>query len=534
LTAPGEESSQFFFNPLRSWLLYVFVGTHLVLAFVLGEIFAFAPDEAGYLSNFTNLYKAGFNSSGLIGWTQTPIIFVRIIYAPASLVHLLGVPSYFSIRLLSIIASATALYLLMCIWRFGESGRKGTQKSLLIFAFIPSVFLWASLGLRESFIFLSLAMIGAGIFLLSQNLRKEAFVIEFLGLWLLLNVKNYLFVLVTFAILCQMTFRLIKERKVLRIDSYLLIAIALPLLIYPPGAKIVAQGVWSQLKGNVQSIVAPTPTPTPTPMPTSSTTSIGKKGTSSGSSGNATPTNNGKSVTPTSIDPQDPGQTLSSLAQELKRHPNTLLSKILDSVGVKKFVEKEATPTPSTVQSPTNSAAPTMGTSSPSARPKPSTSGSPSQTLLSPTATPSTSTIATVPPKGVVNVAAPHLRRTSRMNVEHAHLREPVSVVIRSGGFLFTPFPLIDNGSLFLDIMAFEAPFWWFVYLTFGVAVWRRFRKREFDELAFFSLIFVLVFLAFSALTEINVGTMIRHRSVLLIPIALLALPRAKKTANNR
>lgn len=114
------------------------------------------------------------------------------------------------------------------------------------------------------------------------------------------------------------------------------------------------------------------------------------------------------------------------------------------------------------------------------------------------------------------------------MNVTQAHLRDPVSIVVRAGGFLFTPFPFIDNGSLFLDISSLEAPFWWFMYITFGIAVWRRFKRKEFDELAIFIISFIVLFTVFSALTEVNVGTMIRHRSVLLIPVLFLAIPLTK------
>jgi len=42
----------FFFNPLRSRILLVFVLAHLGFALVVGESFAFAPEEGGYLGIF--------------------------------------------------------------------------------------------------------------------------------------------------------------------------------------------------------------------------------------------------------------------------------------------------------------------------------------------------------------------------------------------------------------------------------------------------------------------------------------------------
>jgi hypothetical protein len=44
--------------------------------------------------------------------------------------------------------------------------------------------------------------------------------------------------------------------------------------------------------------------------------------------------------------------------------------------------------------------------------------------------------------------------------------------------------------------------------------------------------IFALEFVAISALTEINVGTALRHRSLLLIPILVIWVARKKKPAS--
>lgn len=519
-------STEFFFNPLRSRLLYFFVGAHLFFAIFLGEIFSFAPDEAGYLRNFSQLYKAGFSSAGLMGWQETPIIFLRIIYAPASLLHLVGVPSYLSIRMLSILTSAVALYLLMCLWRFSKPADKNPRRYLLVLAFTPSVFLWTSLGLRESFIFLSLAMIGTGIYLLSQNYRNQGPVLTFLGFWLLLNAKNYLFVLAALAIIIQVMVRVIRQYKVLKLDSFLLIAVVLPLIIYPPGARTIAQDIWTQAKDSAQSIATPTPTLTSSPTPSST----------GGKSATSVP-----NATPTPVVVQDPGQTFTSLAFELDKHPKSFFSRVMKEVGIQKLIDSGANPTPTINPTPTASQS-VAAIPTPSASPEKSTvvipSASSKPTKIT-TPTPKGSTSASpVAPASPIPLASPkkthtavviHTRNASRMNVTRAHLRDPASVVIRAGGFIFTPFPLIDNGSLFLDISAFEAPFWWFMYITFGIAVWRRFKRKELDELALFAASFIGMFVVFSALTENNVGTMIRHRSVILIPVLLLALPLTKR-----
>jgi hypothetical protein len=54
-------------------------------------------------------------------------------------------------------------------------------------------------------------------------------------------------------------------------------------------------------------------------------------------------------------------------------------------------------------------------------------------------------------------------------------------------------------------------------------------RRREFDYAVMVATIFALEFVAISALTEINVGTALRHRSLLLIPILVVWAARKKK-----
>ena len=97
-----KDRAPFFFNPLRSRILLVFVLAHLGFALVLGEIYAFAPDEGGYLGIFNELYSRHFSLAGHLGWVgTTPIWYLQIIYMPAKLLTYLGIPSYFALRLLA-------------------------------------------------------------------------------------------------------------------------------------------------------------------------------------------------------------------------------------------------------------------------------------------------------------------------------------------------------------------------------------------------------------------------------------------------
>ena len=115
-------------------------------------------------------------------------------------------------------------------------------------------------------------------------------------------------------------------------------------------------------------------------------------------------------------------------------------------------------------------------------------------------------------------------RRSSRLDLQPAGFTDLPNVVVRSLEFLFKPFPLIDNGSIFANILSLELPFWIFLYWMTFIAILSRLRSKVFDELFIFVLSFNSVFIYFSAVTEVNVGTALRHRSVLMIPALFLIL----------
>ena len=125
---------------LRQCLLVLFILFHLIFSVLLGELFAFAPDEIGYLSAFNTVFTLPVNTlaqSGS-GWITAPTLFLWIIYAPAKLINLLGVSDLLSIRILSIAGVAISLYLLLKIQTSKNSFAKFPQ--FLIF----SAFLIAS------------------------------------------------------------------------------------------------------------------------------------------------------------------------------------------------------------------------------------------------------------------------------------------------------------------------------------------------------------------------------------------------------
>ena len=99
--------------------------------------------------------------------------------------------------------------------------------------------------------------------------------------------------------------------------------------------------------------------------------------------------------------------------------------------------------------------------------------------------------------------------------------------------FLFIPLIFVDNGSLFLNIQSIETPVWIFMYLIFFFALYKLVRgRRKIDFAISTAVIFVSEFVILSALTEVNVGTALRHRSLLLIPILVIWAGREKESAS--
>ena len=89
--------------------------------------------------------------------------------------------------------------------------------------------------------------------------------------------------------------------------------------------------------------------------------------------------------------------------------------------------------------------------------------------------------------------------------------------------FLLFPLSVLDSGLFGLLGLA-EAIFWFPLYVLLGIHLLRSRRVIIRSPLLLASLSFIVLFSVFSALSEVNFGTALRHRSVLLIPMVLAAL----------
>jgi hypothetical protein len=226
----------------KNRLIYGFVFIHLLFAVFLGRFYAFAPDEAGYLATFRELYASNneTNPQSYSGWIAAPTIFLWISYLPAKLLNLVGVPDLLSIRILSIALSALTLYLLFELQNRGKLGAKVSQKFVFSVFFIPSIFLWNSLGLRESFIFAEIALFLFGLSLVIEGSKKRGYVCLFFGSYGLLSTKSYLWAILMLALIfsCSVFLFLKVERR--KILGLLAIGFLIPTLTFASTTSVYA------------------------------------------------------------------------------------------------------------------------------------------------------------------------------------------------------------------------------------------------------------------------------------------------------
>jgi hypothetical protein len=127
-------------------------------------------------------------------------------------------------------------------------------------------------------------------------------------------------------------------------------------------------------------------------------------------------------------------------------------------------------------------------------------------------------------------------KNSNQLQTQPATLRDPISIARGVLNFLFVPAPFVDNGSFFLNAQSYESFAWYiyyalFIFMVFGL-LWR---KYEFNLHSVVATYFSLGFILLSALVEINDGTSVRHRSVLLVGILImLAIFREKDSKTKR
>jgi hypothetical protein len=440
-----------------------YIGLHVTFSVLLGNITAFAPDEGLYKDIFSKLYSSEFRSSETIGYQSAWEPWLRLFYLPAKLLTYLGFSDLLAIRFLAIGYSTLATFLLVKMAKNNGRDDRVFKTAIIAISFIPTVFLWSSIGLRESFLFLEISAI---LFFLSR-IKDEIDIRNLLGLAIsifgLSMTKNYIFILFLFAFIPTLiVFSFIKRKRF--VTHILILSIVVMPLAFNPQ---LVPAISSYFKGQVAKV---------------DSIEIGDIN-NDGRCDSFEPCANGGgngSSSKEDIERVDyvatGGMTVHALLGELGRDPNTMFAKIASALGITAKLEAI-----------------------------------------------SKSAIVLETDKSVIE-------NQKKLSLQQAGLTKPLQVLESSAKFLIIPFIFIDNGSLFLNIQSVETPVWLFIYGLFFVGLYQLTRHRhEFDYAVMIATLFALEFVALSALIEVNVGTALRHRSLLLIPILVIWVARKKK-----
>jgi hypothetical protein len=417
----------------------IFVALHILFILILGNITAFAPDESGYAEIFSRLYSSDFSFEGQGGWSSGNVLFLRLLYLPAKIFSILGCSNLISVRLLSLICAYLAFYLL--VKQINEPILLRLHSSWwLVIAFLtPSIFVWTSLGLRESFILLWLVAIFnyAARVLKSPSWRN--FVFLTLSSSALCLTKDYLYMFIVISFISSFFLIWIFTRKFNGSYFKAIAFILLPLLFFPS----ISVGFIKSGQSLILSRMA-------------SSTDI-ELGTGTGT-GTETETASGTVLVAVR------GQTLHALVSQLES--NDFLLWLTSRTGIQELLEAKA---------------------------KASYLPANSKELT---------------------------KNVDQLRAEPASLRYPLTIFESSAKFLFMPIPFLDNGSFFLNLQSYESPVWYLFYILLLFIIFGLLRgtvRRDFITIV--ACIFSILFIIESSLIEVNVGTSIRHRSVLMIGI---------------
>lgn len=450
-------------------LISFFLISHILFALFLGRMFAFAPDEAGYLFTFNTVYTLPINTMAQTGsgWITAPTIFLWVAYLPAKILNVVGVPDYLSIRFLSILLSTFTLILFLEIKKGSQMTGRISRNVIFFAFFIPSVFLWATVGLRESFIIAEITAFLAGLNFLFRGMNKKAAILLFLGSYGLISTKSYLWLCLMVALIIAsiilLTLRT-NRRQVLKLIAIGFLAPLITLagttsqyaLDYIFSADISETG---QRSGDsISQVYVETP--------------------NSGSEPGSEP---GKNPTKELITFHG-DYSLIALHFYLIDNPNSWFSKIL---RVFNLDEKIQTLWDEKVQA------------------------------------------------GLIHKDKQVGTDTSSLNghiLKPGKIDNPISMIWPAFVFLAGPFPFIGNPGIAVGISSLESPLWWMLYALVILQFYRYRRLKSWrDPAILFTLIFLSGEIAFSALVEVNLGTSFRHRSILLAPLVFLYLRIAQR-----
>jgi hypothetical protein len=404
----------------RIVLLFYF-SSHLILALMLGNFTGFALDEFGYAYVVDRLYEANQSTTNFSVWVNSNLIFLQILYLPAKLMTLFGLSTLFSIRLYAIFMSTFSLMLLLSLLNPKKPMYLSTRLLVFICQYIPSFFLWTSLGLRESFLFFWFTT----IFYACKKFIESNKVIYLILLGIcsvgIMQTKLYLYVLLCFSFLTSVfIFWWVKRKNITR---YLLLIFAIlsPQFVFPSTFS----NVYTVANETIKRIyLEGDKTPEVTPE--------------------VTPENNFQSE----------GTTAYQFTQFLDRDSNSLIIDIIKYLNIDEYLISNTSPT---------------------------------------------------------NI-------NSLLKISRPNFSDPKAITVSVIKFLLLPIPFLDNGSIYLNIFSLEMFIWYSLYCFLLFKLFNlRSRLKPVNFQLIWPVVFLLTFVLFSGLFEINLGTIVRHRAVLLV-----------------
>ena len=455
---------------------YFFI--HAIVIIILDEVTAFAPDENNYLGIFKSVVRGNSTLDGFAGWPVKNELFLDLIYFPATVLVMFGFTELQSIRILSSLVTYLSLFVLYSL--AGDNRVMGMrQKNWIIFGFFfPSIILWTSLGLRESFIFLWLSC----IFYFLKKFLDSSRVVYAIALLsssaALVLTKNYLYAI--FAIACILsTLIIVVARRTFDFSYLVILSMVLAPVVLSPEIRI---SLLTGAKFVVEQKVIQQPPISPS----------------------QTATEPGVNPNSDSNSKVDRGETLQNVLDQAEN--NSIFSFIVKESGIKRELNSPSDSTPSA--SPPDKSEEVKPTEPSTVKP---TEPSPLEPVQS------GPNFDSDPSANGVNESR------EKLTITPASLRDPVSLFLGVAGFIVKPFPFFDSGSFFINILSYESFFWYPIYGLLATIIYRMVRgKNEWDLSSTTAILFIVGFLIQSALLEINIGTAYRHRSILLIGILAL------------
>ena len=454
-------------------LISLFTIAHVFFGVALGRLYALAPDESGYLYTFNNLYgnSADPNPQYNSGWITAPKAFLWIAYLPAKAITFTGVPDYLAIRFLSIALTLFSIIVFHKVFLKSKSSTKWSGRWIFLSYLIPSVFLWTTVGLRESFIIAELAAFLAGMNLIFRQKTLIGSVLIVFGSYGLLSTKSYLWACLILASLISIAAYLVLRINLKLILKFIAAAIVIPLALFASTTSIYA------LNFILQSDVSEVGQRSGDSITQIYVDGSGKSNGIGGIKPNVVTGEDGITEEEPKLITFHGDFTLIALYFYLQDYPNSIFTKVFTVFKLKDKVEQ---------------------------------------------------IWAEKIKLGLVYEDSQIGADTSSLNghiLTPGEITKPLSLLWPAFVFLCGPFPFVGDPGLAAAIASFESPLWWALYLVL-ILQFVRFRKTKFfvDPPMILAVIFTLGVIAFSALVEVNLGTSFRHRSVLLVPIIFMFL----------